>query len=167
MNIDKLFLEKKLLEKEIHYFIGKKHLRKAEANPELVQSHLKKARHNLEFYRINKRQRTFNDWLIVVLYYSLYHAALALLTHKHYFSKNHHATLLVLIKEYPITKDEATLLHELSISKEDAELYTKLKEDRHGASYTTDLKFSDKAIETYESKVLDFINKAEDLISKS
>ena len=69
-------------------------------------------------------------------------------------------------KEYPITKDEAKLLNELSINKEDAELYTNLKEDRKDASYATNIKFNQKTITDYENKVLDFINKTEELIQK-
>ena len=166
MNIDKLFLDKEYLEKEINFFINKKQIKKIDNNPELVKSHLKKARHNAEFYKLNKEHRKFNDWLIVTLYYSLYHSALALITNKNYSSKNHYATILILIKEYSITKDEAKLLSELSINKEDAELYTNLKEDRHDASYTTNSRFSQKTIEDYENKVLDFINKTEELIQK-
>ncbi len=166
MNIDKLFLDKEYLEKEIDFFITKKHIKNIDSNPELVKSHLKKARHNLEFYKLNKEHHKFNDWLIVTLYYSLYHSALALITNKNYSSKNHYATILILIKEYSITKDEAKLLNELSINKEDAELYTTLKEDRHDASYTTNIKFSQEIINNYESKVIDFINKTDELISK-
>ena len=166
MNIDNLFSDKEYLQKEITFFISKKHIRKISNNPELVQSHLKKARHNLEFYKLNKNEHTFNDWFCVILYYSLYHSALALITNKNYSSKNHYATILILIKEYSITKDEATLLNELSINKEDAELYTNLKDDRHDASYATNIKFNQEIINDYENKVLDFMNKTEELILK-
>ena len=154
------------MEKEITFFITKRQIKKIDNNSELVKSHLKKARHNVEFYKLNKEHHKFNDWLIVMLYYSLYHSALALITNKNYSSKNHYATIIILIKEYSITKDEAKLLNELSINKEDAELYTNLKEDRHDASYATNSRFSQKTIESYENKVLDFINKTEELIQK-
>ena len=166
MNIDKLFLDKQYVEKELDFFITKKHIKKIQENKELVNSHLKKARHNLEFYKLNKEHYKFNDWLIVTLYYALYHSALALITNKNFSSKNHYATILILIKEYSITKDEAKLLNELSINKEDAELYTNLKDDRHDASYVTNIKFSQETIEDYENKVLDFINKTEELIQQ-
>src|SRR3989344_4806538 len=136
MNIDKLFSDKQYLEREINFFLVKKQIKKIDVNKELVQSHIKKARHNLKFYRLNEEHSEFNDWLIVIL-----------------------------IKEYSITKDEARLLNELSINKEDAELYTNLKEDRHDASYVTNIKFDRDTIDDYENKVLDFINKAEELIS--
>src|SRR3989344_9481485 len=166
MNIDKLFLDKEYLEKEINFFMTKKQIKKTDNNQELVNSHLKKARHNLEFYKLNKEHKKFNDWLIVVLYYSLYHSALALIINKNYSSKNHYATILILIKEYSITRDEAKLLDELSINKEDAELYTNLKDDRHDASYATNIRFSEETIDTYETKVLDFVNKTEELLFK-
>jgi len=164
MNIDKLFSDKEYLEKEIGFFRRRKHIRDITKNKELVNSHLKKARHNLEFYKLNKEQSEFNDWLIVTLYYSLYHCALALITNKNYSSKNHYATILILIKEYSVTKDEVRLLNELSINKEDAELYTNLKEDRHDASYATNTKFSQNRIRDYEDKILDFINKTEEIV---
>lgn len=164
MDIDRLFEDKKFLKKEIRFFLSKKHIRTIASNPELVKSHMKKAGHNIEFYKLNKGQHRFNDWLVVTLYYSLYHSALALITNKNYTSKNHYATILILIKEYSISKEEAELLNELSISKEDAELYTQLKDDRHDASYATNIKFDDETIQNYEDKVLNFINKAEELI---
>ena len=166
MKIDALFSDREYLEQELDFFIAKKHIRKITPNEELVSSHLKKSRHNLEFYKLNKEHHDFNDWLIVALYYSLYHAALALITHKKYASKNHYATILILIKEYSITKEEAILLNELSINKEDAELYTNLKDDRHDASYATNAKFSQELIDSYETQVLDFINKTEELVRK-
>jgi uncharacterized protein (UPF0332 family) len=165
MNINKLFSDEKYLRNELNFFITKKQIRKIGNNPELVKSHIKKARHNMEFYKLNKENHKFNDWLIVTLYYSLYHSALALITNRNYSSKNHYATILILIKEYSITKPEAKLLNELSISKEDAELYTNLKDDRHDASYATNIKFNQETIKEYENQVLDFVNKTEEIIS--
>lgn len=164
MNIEKLFSDKEYLEKQLDFFITKKQINFIAENKELVKSHLKKARHNLEFFKLNKEHSKFNDWLIVTLYYSLYHSALALITNKKYSSKNHYATILILIKEYSITEDEVNLIKELSINKEDAELYTNLKEDRHDASYATNIKFDEKTINNYEDKVLDFMNKTEELL---
>ncbi|MBI2548346.1 DNA-binding protein [Candidatus Woesearchaeota archaeon] len=166
MNIERLFDDKKYLENELNFFIRKKHIKRIPENKELVNSHLKKARHNIEFYKLNKEHHKFNDWLIVTLYYALYHSALALITNKRFSSKNHYATILILVKEYPLTKDEAKLLNELSINKDDAELYTQLKDDRHDASYATNIKFNQKTIDNYENKVLDFINKTEELIQR-
>ncbi|MFT4261208.1 MAG: DNA-binding protein [Candidatus Woesearchaeota archaeon] len=165
MNITKLFEDKIYLEKELNFFIKKKHIKLIQENKELVKSHIKKARHNLEFYKINKKHNKFNDWLIVILYYALYRLALGLITNKKYASKNHYATILILIKEYNITKKEANLINDLSINKEDAELYINLKQERHDASYSTNLKFKNKELEEYENNVLDFFNKTEELLT--
>jgi len=164
MNINRLFDDKEYLEGEITFFINKKQIKIIQENKELVNSHIKKARHNIEFYKLNKGNNNFNDWLVVTLYYSLYHCALALITKKKYSSKNHYSTILILIREYTITINEARLLNELSISKDDAEFYTNLKGDRNNASYSTDIKFNNEMIKDYEGKVLDFINKTEELI---
>jgi len=65
MNIDKLFSDKQYLEEEINFFIMKKQIRKIDNNPELIKSHLKKARHNLEFYKLNKEHKQFNYFLFL------------------------------------------------------------------------------------------------------
>jgi uncharacterized protein (UPF0332 family) len=100
MNINKLFSDKKYLNNELNFFIKNKQIRIIPENKELTESHIKKAKHNLEFYRLNKQHSDFNDWLIVTLYYALYHSALSLIVNKKYSSKNHYATILILIKEY-------------------------------------------------------------------
>jgi uncharacterized protein (UPF0332 family) len=164
MNIDKLFDDENYLNQELEFFLKKKHILKIERNKELAKSFLKKAKHNLNFYKLNKKNNDFNDWLIVILYYSLYHTGLALITNKQYTSKNHYATILILIKEYGISKQEADLINNLSINKEDAELYTNLKTDRHYASYQTNKAFTEETIASYEKQVLDFMQKAEDII---
>ena len=69
MNIDKLFSDKNYLEKEINFFKIKKQIRSIEENKELVNAHIKKARHNLAFFKLNKPNEKFNDWLIVTLFY--------------------------------------------------------------------------------------------------
>lgn len=165
MDIDKFFDDKIALENELNFFTSKKQVQRIEENKELVSSFMKKAKHNMEFYKLNKFQNKFNDWLIVILYYSLYHSALALITNKKYYSKNHYATILILISEYGISKEEANLINNLSINKEDAELYTNLKTDRHYASYQTNKIFSKNIVDSYEQQVLEFIQKAEEIIS--
>ena len=166
MNINKLFLDKHYLENQIEIFIENKQIKRIEPNPELVQSHIQKAKHNLGFFKLNKVYEKYKDWQIVALYYALYHASLALITNKNYSSKNHYATILLLIKEYPISKDEAELINELSIGKSEAELYTNLKKDRRDANYSTEIKFTKEIIENYQNEVIKFINKVESILEE-
>ncbi len=166
MDINQLFSNKRLLERKYTFFLKKRLIVNIGDNEDLVVAHLEKAKHNLLFFEKNIGDSQFNDWLIVTLYYALYHAVLALISKKGYSSKNHTASLVFLIKHYSQLKEDIFLVHELSIKKEDAELYTKLKEDRHKASYESRVNFTDKNIHDYKQKVKDFIQKTEELIQK-
>lgn len=164
MNINKLFENKEYLNSQIDFFKSKKQIRKIEYNLDLIIAHFQKAKHNFEFFSLNEQKNEYSDWLIVTLYYSLYHACLSLINKKGYDSKNHSATILILIKEYTITIDEVNLIEELSINKQDAYLYSNLKEERHNASYSTGIKFNSQLISSYKLKVLKFLNKVEEII---
>lgn len=164
MKVHDFFKDKDLLNKRINFYLKRNQLSSINKNLELVEAYLAKAKHNLEFFTINKDRIKFNDWLVVTLYYVLYHCALALVAKKNFVSRNHTATLLFLIKEYSINLEEAELINDLSISKDDAELYTNLKFDRHHASYATKILFSEDKIEEYRFKVVEFLQKTEEII---
>ncbi len=166
MDINKLFSNKKLLDGKYAFFLKKGLIVNIGENEDLVIAHLEKAKHNMLFFEKNTSDSQFNDWLIVTLYYALYHAVLALIVEKGYASKNHTASLVFLIKHYSQLKEDILLVHELSIKKEDAELYTKLKEDRHKASYESNANFTNKNINDYKQKVKEFFQKTEELIQK-
>jgi uncharacterized protein (UPF0332 family) len=118
----------------------------------------------MAFFTKNMSDEKYSDWLIVILYYALYHSSLALLVKKRLVSKNHFATICLLIKEYGISESEAELFTQLAISKDDAKLYTMLKSDRHSASYSTNATFNLQSIQFYRAKVIDFITKTQELI---
>lgn len=166
MNINKLFENKKYLQQEYEYYLQHNQLRRIQTNPQLTQAHLTKAKHNLAFHNKNTDNNKFLDWLIITLYYALYHAALALITNKKHTSKNHYATILVLIKEYAITQEEAQLLNELAINKQDAQLYTQLKQEREKASYHTTTAFTHKQVHNYRQQTIAFINKTQEILHK-
>jgi uncharacterized protein (UPF0332 family) len=161
MNINKLFLDKVFLEKQLNFYFKTNKIKKIENSLELSQSHLEKAKHNIKFYKLNKENSDYQDRQIVVLYYSLYQACLSLLTKKGYSSKSHEATILLLIKEYSISKNEAELIDNLELNRDEAQMYTQLKKDRHDASYSTGTRFTKEIIEKYEKDVIKFINKTE------
>jgi uncharacterized protein (UPF0332 family) len=161
MNINRLFEDKEFLEKQINFFYKVGQIKKIEDNPELSKSHLEKAKHNIKFYKLNKNNADYQDWQIVALYYALYQSCLTLLIKKGYSSKSHEATILLLIKEYSISKDEAQLIDNLELNRDEAQMYTHLKKDRHDASYSTNIKFTKELIDNYEKEVIKFINKTE------
>lgn len=165
MNFKIYYDNKEEVDKAINFYISKNQLIQTDSKP-LVQAHIDKAKHNLEFFDKNKDDSKFNDWLIVTLYYALYHCALALVANKDYNSKNHTATLIFLIKHYSIPKEDIEFIDELSINKKDAEFYTSLKEDRHSASYSTTNFFKDEKVKNYRLKVNEFLQKTIEIINQ-
>lgn len=166
MNLEKLFENRKEVDRLYYFYIDKKLLKKIKKDDDLVRSHIEKAKHNLLFFDKNKDDENFSDWLAVTLYYALYHAVLALIVNKQYSSKNHTASLIFLIKNYTHLREDIKLLHELSIRKEDVEFYTELKEYRHKASYETNHSFEKDRITKYKFKVIAFIDKVELILEK-
>jgi uncharacterized protein (UPF0332 family) len=166
-NLNQLFENELLLNKVYSFYEKKELILPIEKNNNLVQAHLQKSKHNLSFFNKNKDDEDYNDWLIVILYYSLYHAVLSLITNKNYKSTNHTASLIFLIKNYSEFKSDIELFHDLSINQEDAQFYTQLKTDRHNASYQTSTQFSDEKINETKTKVISFINRVEKIILMS
>lgn len=117
MDLDRLFENKDYLNKKYDYYVRQEILRRISPDKDLVFAHLMKAKNNLLFFEKNKHEENFNDWLIVILYYSLYHIVLSLIVNKNYISKNHNASLVFLIKHYSEFKDNIKLLDDLSIKK--------------------------------------------------
>ena len=164
MNITKYYENKKALDKKIQEYKKNKQLIAQEKNKALCYAHIEKAKHNISFFNKNEKEGQYNDWLTVILYYALYHAALALVTNKNYKSKNHNATLLFIIQQYKISIKEAILIQELAINKEDAELYTTLKRDRQKASYSTNTQITTARIKNYKERVIEFIQKTKEIL---
>lgn len=158
MDINRVYGNAKELENLFNYFITKNLLVKKESN-DLSLAHIDKAKHNLEFFDQNKENSKFNDWLIVILYYTLYHCALALVANKSHISKNHTATLVFLMKYYKVSKEDINLINRLEISKEDAEFYTVLKRNRHSANYSTNFAFSSREIKECRKAVNSFLQR--------
>ncbi|HLC31057.1 MAG TPA: DNA-binding protein [Candidatus Nanoarchaeia archaeon] len=165
-NIKEYFENKEKLEVDLLFHITKGNLSKEEFAKNLVKAHIEKAKHNLDLTAILKDKPGFNDWIVIGLYYALYHASLALVANKGYISKNHTATWLFVIKNYSFNYEELRLIEELSITKSDAEFYTTLKKERHDASYSTDILFSNEKMNEFKSKTIDFLNKCEAILEK-
>ncbi|MFW6282469.1 MAG: DNA-binding protein [Minisyncoccales bacterium] len=166
MNLDKLFNNKNYLKKQIETYVNKKQIRISEPNKLLALAHLEKAKQNLLFFDKNFKDEEFLDWLIVILYYVVYHCALALISKKGFYSKNHLATLILLVQNYDVSKKEINLMEELCITRKDAELYTVLKSERQNASYSSKTNFTIKKVGNYKNEVISFLYKTEDLLKE-
>ena len=108
----------------------------------------------------------FSGWVVVGCYYTLYHAALALLFKKGLFSKNHDATLCLLIKEYykELSKEEFELINFTFLNNEDILFYVHAKDKREQASYSTKTVFGRSDVNTMVLKTRLLFNKAKEIL---
>ena len=114
--------------------------------------------------------KAFNDWAIVSAYYAIYHASLALCALKGYTTKDHNATLLILIREFyqkGLEKEEIAIVGKTTLEKEEVLYYVKAKGKRSKASYSTKIAFDKNEAELLRLKALAFINKAKEIIENS
>jgi uncharacterized protein (UPF0332 family) len=113
-DINKLINNPKIVDEKIKELMEKNLLFKQEVDREELKGHLLKAEHNLRFIFTALKEK-FYDWALTGCYYSCYHAALALIKTKRYTSKNHLATLCIIIKEFykkELTEEDIRLLSE-------------------------------------------------------
>ena len=167
--LNELLSQNKKLNDKIDFYIKHKTLTKQDSSDSEIQGHIEKAEHNLKYTKAVLDLKEFNDWVIVGCYYSIYHIALALTLKKGYFSKNHDATLCVLIKEYykkDLTQEDIKLLNDAYFDNEDVLIYTQSKEEREKASYSTQIFFDEKSVEELRQRAILFVRKAQNILKK-
>jgi len=133
-----------------------------------MQGHVEKAEHNLKFVQDNLKLGHY-DWCITGCYYAVYHAALALVLKSGYASKNHDATLCMLIKHYyrkGVSKDEITLINKFFLDYHDLLFYAESKARREDATYSTRYKFDKQSVEQLRVKAILFVNKAKEILGE-
>src|SRR3989344_5761213 len=97
--LKKLLISREVLNQKIEGYQLEKQISIIREDINEINGHIEKAEHNLKFVE-HTSKTDFSDWVLVGWYYTLYHAALALLLNKGFFSKNHDATLCLLIRHY-------------------------------------------------------------------
>lgn len=158
---NKKLVEEKIKEFELKQIIEHKH------SLEETKGHMQKAEHNLEFVKDTSSIK-YSDWAITGCYYACYHAALALILTKGYFSKNHQATLYILIKEFykkEMTKEEIETLS-LLLKYQDVLFYVESKNKREDATYSTKIKFTPSEVEMLRVKAILFVSKVKTIINE-
>ncbi|MEM0492532.1 MAG: hypothetical protein QXS02_01025 [Candidatus Thermoplasmatota archaeon] len=147
--IEQWICDKQSLDKEFRFYVSKKIIQKTRLSEEEIQGHLAKMEHNLMFAYKVLDMGGYSDWVITAYYYAVYQASFALILNKGFYSKNHTATLLLLIKfYYPLfDKDEMNFFDELHKKTVDRDLlfsYNFLKVKREEASYTIKTSYEKK-----------------------
>ncbi len=166
-DIDQLLNNKELLEKKIKEFLEQNILKNQPEDQEEIKGHLLKADHNLRFIAENIKIG-FLDWAIVGCDYASYHAALALILTKGYFSKNHLATLCILIKEFykqGLNEEDIKTLSTF-LDYQDVLFYVESKNKREDATYSSKTKFDKKEVEQLRMKAILFASKIKMILGK-
>ncbi len=159
----------KLVDEKIDLYIKNKILVKQEYDEAEVKGHVQKAEHNAAFIQDTLKQ-DYTDWAVVGCYYASYHIAIALLLRKGFASKNHDATLCILIKYYyddELTKEDIQLINKTYLDNNDVLFYVQSKQEREKASYSSQIAFDKKLVQELRLKTLLFVNKGKEIIKKS
>jgi uncharacterized protein (UPF0332 family) len=166
-DLQKLIHNPMIVDEKIIELMKKKLLFKQDVDKEEINGHILKAEHNLRFIAAIAKEK-FDDWALSGCYYACYHAALALIQTKGYTSKNHLATLCIIIKEFykkELTKEDIELLSNF-LDYEDVLFYIKTKNKREDATYSTKTRFDRKDVEKLRMQAAMFVNKIKDIVNK-
>tara|TARA_Y100000310_G_C20443478_1_gene697225 strand:+ start:194 stop:712 length:519 start_codon:yes stop_codon:yes gene_type:complete len=166
-DLQKLINNPEIVEEKINEFMENKVLFKQNVDKEEIKGHMLKAESNLRFI-VTITEKKFFDWALNGCYYTCYHAALALIQTKGYTSKNHLATLCVIIKEFcekELTKEDIETLSKL-LDFEDVLLYVETKNKREDATYSTKTLFDKKEVERLRIQATMFVNKIKDILKE-
>lgn len=159
----------KVRESDFQTYLKLKKIKLEEVTKELIQGHIEKADHNLKFVKSTLELKEFNDWAIVSAYYAIYHASLALCALRGYSTKDHSATLLILIKEFYkklLTKEEIEVVGSSSIEKEEVLYYVEARTKRAKATYSTEKVFDKNEAELLRLKAINYVNKVKNIIEE-
>lgn len=165
--LKKLINNPEVLDERINELFEKKLLFKQNVDVEEIHGHILKAENNLRFVFTVINEKFF-DWALTGCYYACYHAALALIQTKGYTSKNHLATLYILIKEFyrsELTVEDIKVLLSF-LEYEDLLFYVETKNKREDATYSTSTLFDKREIERLRIIAVLFVNKIKDIIEK-
>ncbi len=164
--LDKIIKDKMLLNEKIGSYENSRIIKKSAIDKEEVAGHIEKAEHNLNFIKDNLKLG-YTDWCITGAYYAVYQASLALLAARGYSSKNHDATLCILIREYynqGIDMQDIYLINYFFLNYNDLLIYVNSKKKREDASYSTKYKFDEKSVEEARINAINFVNKSKDIV---
>lgn len=154
-------------DKDLLTYLNSRKIKKEKETGELIQGHLQKADHNLKFVQKTLDLQDFNDWAIVSAYYAIYHASLALCALRGYSTKDHLATLLILIREFyrkELNKEDLEMVNTSGIEKEHLLYYVEAKKERTKASYSTQMLFNAEDAEKLRKKAIAFVNKVKEIV---
>lgn len=164
-DLNQLLNEPKKVEELINSLLQKKLIQKQAPDKAEIEGHLLKANHNLRF--VSQTKAEFYDWAVTGCYYACYHSALALIMTKSYFSKNHLATLCLLIKHFyqkELNKEDFEIFSRF-LDYQDILFYVESKNRREDAAYSTKIIFQKNEVNQLKIKAALFVDKIHQIIT--
>ena len=164
--LNRLIEKREYLNQKIEEFAKEGIIKPQKVDKDEIKGHIEKAEHNLKFVKDNLKLG-YNDWCITGCYYASYHMVLALIMTKGYASKNHLATLCLLIKEFykkGIEKADIKLIDDLFIDYQDLVFYVESKNKREDATYSSKRLYDKTVAESLRLKAVLFVNKAKEML---
>jgi len=168
---------------EIKFYIKKEQIVKDKTIIPKSKNYLDKARKNLEVLdsldKLNKNESAKNllkisksfdssEWIVICAYYSMYSAALALISKIGFRSKNHKATLLILDEFFVKKKilDEASylILKNGVFQREEIEKLSEARHQREIAQYSITKETTKSIAEKIKKDAYSFVNKCEEIL---
>jgi len=179
IDINRLIKNKEYCREVFNFFVKRGVIKKSEDR--LFEKYLNKSLNNLEFgnfifsehkYSIAEKLKgkSFYDWCIVIYYYAIDHAVLALISRVGFESKNHLSSISALTYIYYFKKnlldkdDMQFVIDNFNIEERDVEFVAGSKEIRERASYGVDEKFNFVLAENLQEKTVDFVNKCKEIL---
>jgi len=142
-----------------------KGLLRIEPNRKLAFGHLKKARHNLEVFKLLRKNNS-SDWSITAGFYTLYHCFLAIAVKYGYESKNQTCTIALIesLQEQGKISINKKIIDFMKYEEEGENHEDSLIELREDYTYGVDLEVKDEEqLDKIEKLCIEFIDIVKDI----
>lgn len=139
---------------------------KIEPDKNLALKHLKKARHNLEVFRLLKKNG-FSDWSITAGFYILYHCFLAIAVKYGYESRNQICTITLIesLQEDGKISINPDIIEFMKYEEEENNRENSIIELREDYTYGVDLEVKEeKHLERIEKLCIEFIDTTKNIL---
>ncbi|MAH51599.1 hypothetical protein CMI37_37630 [Candidatus Pacearchaeota archaeon] len=135
-------------------------LLKIEPNRKLAVGHLEKARHNLEVFRLLRKNNS-SDWSITAGFYTLYHCFLAIAVKHGYESRNQTCTIALMetLQEQGKISIDREIIEFMKYEEDEKNHEDSLIELREDYTYGVDLEVKDEdQLDKIEKLCVEFID---------
>jgi len=141
-------------------------LLKIEPDKKLALGHLEKSRHNLEVFRLLRKNK-FSDWSITAGFYTVYHCFLAIAAKHGYESKNQTCTIALMetLQEQGKISINKDIIDFMKYDEEENNPENSIIELRENYTYGVSLEVTDKEqLDRIEKLCVEFIDSTNNIV---